>query len=337
MLKGLAAHDMLGIAADADAVSIKKAFRRLAMQWHPDRNAAPEALETFKRLRAAYVHMMGLHDGDRDDDEFEPDAEAPPSGHAQSRAADRFQDLELSLEEVFHGGEKSVWIESQDSCEACDGCGTIELAHGRLCTSCHGSGRIRSGSGLAACTDCDGRGYSKRAICGECDGSGKVGGRRTLSVRIPRGMLPGEELRLEGEGEPSSDAAMLPGDLRLRIRIAPHPLFALEGRDLLLRRPVSAFRMLAGGKLEVPLPGGRLQIDIAPGTAVAREIRLEGAGVPARGKRQAGALRITLEPQFPDEPSPELCALFRRLAEEVEHDLARNVPSLDAWQRKWLP
>ncbi|AWI80911.1 molecular chaperone DnaJ [Parazoarcus communis] len=337
MLKDVAAHDVLGVAADADPASIKKAFRRLAMRWHPDRNSAPEALEAFKRLRAAYVQMMGLHEGDGEGDAPATDAETPPSSDSKARAADHFQDLELCIEEVFNGGEKSVWIESQASCEACDGSGVVELSHSRLCTGCHGSGRIRSGSGLVACADCDGRGYSKRATCTECDGSGRQGARRTLSVRIPRGMLQGEELRLEGKGEAPDDAGILPGDLRLRVRIEPHPLFVLEGRDVVLTRPVSAFRLLAGGTLAIPAPGGgKLQVELAPGTTEAREIRLEGSGVPGRGKRPAGALRVILVPHFPDDPSPELLALFGALAAKVEADLAHNVPSLNAWEHKWL-
>lgn len=337
MLKDAAAHDVLGVAADADAASIKRAFRRLAMRWHPDRNSAPEALETFKRLRAAYVQMMGFQEEEEADD-APPEAEAASSSQSKARAADHFQDLELSIEEVFHGGEKSVWIESQASCEACDGSGVVELAHSRLCSCCHGSGRIRSGSGLVACADCDGRGYSKRATCPECNGSGRHGARRTLSVRIPRGMLQGEELRLEGKGQVSDDAGVLPGDLRLRVRIATHPLFVLEGRDLVITRPVNAFRLLAGGTLAIPLPGGgKLQLELAPGTPEAREVALDGSGVPGRGKRPAGALRVKLVPQFPDDPSPELAALFGTLAAKVEADLAHNVPSLDAWEHKWLP
>ena len=145
MLKDAAAHDVLGVAADADAASIKRAFRRLAMRWHPDRNSAPEALETFKRLRAAYVQMMGFQEEEEADD-APPEAEAASSSQSKARAADHFQDLELSIEEVFHGGEKSVWIESQASCEACDGSGVVELAHSRLCSCCHGSGPLRIGA-----------------------------------------------------------------------------------------------------------------------------------------------------------------------------------------------
>ncbi|PKO50164.1 MAG: molecular chaperone DnaJ, partial [Betaproteobacteria bacterium HGW-Betaproteobacteria-21] len=325
---------------DADATTIKKAFRRLAMRWHPDRNPDPAALEHFKRLRAAHDRMLGSQDGD-DSETGEADTqdESPSAARAESgfpRGADRWQDLELSLEEAFSGCEKQVPLESVVICDTCEGSGRIQLAHGRLCQCCHGTGRIRTKGGLVACDDCGGRGYSNQAPCPDCDGVGTRRPARMLLVKVPAGMFVDEELRLEGKGEQADSTEGRPGDLRLRVRLSPHPLFRLDGRDLLLERPVNAFRMLAGGKLVVPVPGGTLEVDVEAGTCESRELRIEGAGFRGRGARPAGALRIKLHPVFPAAPGPKLVALYRKLDAEIQHDIDTSLPQLAEWERTWL-
>lgn len=343
MLNDVEPHVVLGVAVDADAPTIKKAFRRLAMRWHPDRNPDPDALEHFKRLRAAHDRMLGSQDGGDGDDgeDSTPDTpeERAPSARAESgvpHGADRWQDLELTLEEAYTGCAKHVALEAVVVCDTCEGSGRIQLAHGRLCQCCHGTGRIRTKGGLVGCDDCGGRGYSNLASCPDCDGVGTRRPARLLLVKVPAGMLADEELRLEGKGEPANSAAGRPGDLRLRIRLSPHPLFRLEGRDLLLERPVSAFRMLAGGKLVVPVPGGTLEVDVAAGGCEPRALRIEGAGFRGRGSRPAGALRVTLHPVFPEAPGPKLTALYRKLDAEIEHDVDTSLPQLAEWERTWL-
>lgn len=340
MLNDVEPHVVLGVAVDADTKTIKKAFRRLAMRWHPDRNPDPAALEHFKRLRAAHDRMLGSQDADSDENAAsDSQDESTPSARADSgapRGADRWQDLELSLEEAFTGCEKQVPLESVVVCDTCEGSGQIKLAHGRLCQCCHGTGRVRTKGGLATCDDCGGRGYSNLAPCPDCDGVGTRRPARMLLVKVPAGMFADEELRLEGKGEPADDPAGRPGDLRLRIRLSPHPLFRLEGRDLLLERPLSAFRMLAGGKLVVPVPGGTLEVEVEAGTCEARALRIEGAGFRGRGSRPAGALRIMLRPVFPEAPGSKLVALYRKLEAEIEHDIGTHLPQLEEWERTWL-
>lgn len=338
MLNDIEAHVVLGVAADADAATIKKAFRRLAMRWHPDRNPDPTALEHFKRLRAAHDRMLGASEAD-DADEDGSDANAPPSAPSDTgpaRGADRFQDIELSLEQAFSGCEIEVPLESVGECDTCAGSGRVQLAHGRLCQGCHGTGRIRTKAGLAPCGDCGGRGYSNQATCPDCAGSGRCGAVRMLMVKVPAGMLADEELRLEGKGEPAAHPKGRAGNLRLRIRLSAHPLFRLDGRDLVLERPVSAFRMLAGGKLVVPVPGGIIEVELPAGDCEPRELRIEGAGFSSRGNRPAGALRIQLRPVFPASSSPKLIALYRKLDAEISLDAGSSLPQLQAWERQWL-
>lgn len=335
MLTDTEAHLVLGIEANADTGCIKRAYRRLAMHWHPDRNATPEALETFKRVRAAYVAMM-----ERNTQEEAPEeAASEATSSAQKdrpRAADHIQDLTLTIEEAFLGCEKTVCTTQTESCSACTGTGEIELTHSRLCESCHGSGRIRASSGLSTCVNCAGRGYSKRAPCSQCDGAGIIGSQRQWSVRVPAGILSGEELRLEGKGAEPESEEMQAGDLRLRVQIAPHPIFTLEERDLVLERPVSAFRMLAGGIITVPYPGGKIEIDVSAGTAESRECRIDGAGMPARGKRRAGALRVRLVPVFPQGTTKALEKMYRELDMEITRDLGQHMPTLQSWEKTWL-
>lgn len=325
------AHALLGLAPGADPREIKRAFRRLAMRWHPDRNPDPSALEHFKLLRAAHDALIA---GDATADDAPPSAE--PDAH-DSRGADRRQTLTLTLDEAYAGGTRVVERVHECACDACDGTGEIALDHSRLCTACHGSGRLRSSGGLTPCHHCDGQGYRRTEACPACAGSGRVRRVRSISVRFPPGLLDGDELRLAGEGEPSATPGGRPGDLRLAIRLAPHPLFARSGRDLIVKRPVSALRLLAGGVLHVPLPGGsRHTVVLEAGGAGPRRLEIAGAGLPGRGNQPAGALIVELEPLFPSAADEALRAHFAALDDAVRADLARHLPELARWEAQWL-
>ncbi|MBR0565693.1 J domain-containing protein [Azoarcus sp. L1K30] len=331
MLTENEAYELLGLTIDADSASIKNAFRRLAMRWHPDRNPDADALEMFKRVRAAYARLT-----ERESNETRTAEDDDPAPASPSRADDLFQDLELDLEEAFHGCERTVSIPTRTICRSCDGRGEVELAHGRLCAHCHGSGRVRSAIGLDACPACDGRGYSRRAPCPDCAASGAVPGERRLHVRVPKGIFNGEELRLSGEGERAATTNAQAGDLRLRVRIAQHPLFSLDGRDLVIERPVSAFHLLSGGPLHTPHPAGTFTVDVVAGQPTPQDIRIEGRGWPARGKRPAGAFVIRLRPLFPAESGTTLNALYRKIDAEVQRELGTYLPSLQQWEAQWL-
>jgi molecular chaperone DnaJ len=150
-------------------------------------------------------------------------------------------------------------------------------------------------------------------------------------------MLDGDELRLAGEGEAPATEAGLAGDLRLRIRLAPHPLFRLDGRDLILNRPVSALRMLVGGALRVPLPGGVRSVTLPAGSAAPRALRIEGAGFPGRGAAPAGALIVQLVPVMPADPDAAAARLIERLERELARDPARHLAEVATWEANWLP
>lgn len=325
---------LLELEPGATLASIKRSFRRLAMRWHPDRNPDPAALEHFKRLRAAHDCLIeALEAGSTAS--ASPDAEPATS---PPRATDRRQDLEIDIEQAVLGGEASLVFETSISCEDCTGTGWQTLAHSRLCPDCHGSGRIRTAAGLAPCGACNGRGYSTRAFCASCQGSGQVVGRRTLAVRIPPGITEGDLLRLEGEGDPANDVASQPGDLLLRIRLRPHPLYRVMGRDLVLERPVSVFVLLGGGQIRVPSPSAAHTLNVEPGAGEPRTMRIEGAGLPARSGFPAGALCVSLNPVTPAPTCDEqLLELYRATLSRLTQDQRTLLPELDTWERQWLP
>ncbi|HRP23263.1 DnaJ C-terminal domain-containing protein [Thauera sp.] len=329
------AHQLLGLQPGATRPQIKRAFRHLAMRWHPDRNADPHAVEHFKALRQAHDALLAaLLDGESGIEPARPDAaeeEAPPA-----RGADRAQTLEISVEEAFLGAVKDVCVRSPQPCSQCGGSGLERFSVSRLCEPCRGSGRLRSENGLVRCNACEGRGYSHTRACACCGGSGEEQAERWLQVQVPPGMTDDDELRLAGEGEPHADPAHAPGDLRLRIRLAPHALFRRDGRNLLLQRPVSALRMLIGGPLPIPHPAGPRTVLLEPGLAHPREMRVEAAGFPARGSRPAGDLIVELVPMLPQAPDARLRALIEQLELELRTEADKHFPELAQWESDWL-
>lgn len=339
-------YSLLDIAPGADPGEIKRAFRRLAMRWHPDRNPAPDALEHFKALRAAHDALLADLAAEAEATAGEPAEDAEDEANEEAganddleediaRGADRRQPLELSIEDICLGAEKIVVVADETVCGHCHGSGEAALSHSRLCATCHGSGRLRAARGLVSCAVCHGRGFVSRAACADCGGSGRHRTERRLAVQVPPGMMAGDELRLAGEGEAAAEADGRPGDLRLVVEVAPHPLFRCDGRDLLLTRPVSVFRLLAGGELEVPVPGGRRNITLPADLAV-REVRVAGAGLPGRGGRGAGALVVQLDMQLPERVDAATRDTLDRLDNTLRRRLYADLPALSDWEARWL-
>lgn len=311
------AHALLGLAAGASAADIKKAFRRLAMRWHPDRNPDPAAVEHFKALRAAYEMLT---------------AEDSP-GSTDATEADVLDcELTIELELAFRGGSHLMGLAQQGACRLCEGSGQEVLRHTRLCGRCHGSGRLRAASGLCPCPDCDGRGYLNRQACSGCAGSGHATHVRDFEVELPAGIEDGEVLLIRARA--TADGSVR--DLRLRLRHVPHPLFRLKGRDLHLNRPTSALLMLSGGTLEVPTPDRRVKLALEAGPPTERELRVRGAGLPARGGEAAGDLVIHLQPVFPCAPDTAMHELLARLEALCTADRSRQQPDVALWEQRWL-
>ncbi len=262
---------VLGLAPDSEPGEWKRAYRRLAMRWHPDRNDHPEATERFKEISAAYERLIAVDAPETEENEAAPEASPASPENETPRAADIRLNLELGLEEAAAGCRKTVHYTRGKACRTCDGSGEAGLSRTRFCEACHGSGRIRDAARvLVPCDACGGRGFFSERICPDCTGSGRETTAHSLEINVPPGMLPGDELRLGGQGE-AGDSERAAGDLYLTVVLASHPLFRLDGRDLHYRMPVDGLALIVGSEIELAVPGGRVKHRLAPGKPELRE------------------------------------------------------------------
>ncbi|RIX45522.1 MAG: J domain-containing protein [Rhodocyclales bacterium GT-UBC] len=335
---------VLDISRSASPAEWKRAYRRLAMRWHPDRNDHPEATERFKQIRAAYDQLMAgevavEEEVQADSDAAaEPDHAPPPAAEPEApQAADIRLNIELDLEEAVSGCRKTIHYTRGKACPTCDGSGEHGFARTRFCGECHGSGRVRDAERvLVPCTECGGRGFFSERICPDCGGSGREIAEVSLDIRVPHGMLPGDELRLAGQGEPESDNFQA-GDLYLTVVIRSHPLYQLRGRDLHFAMPVSMLALLAGGEIDLPRPGGKLRHVLEAGRAEARLLRLAGQGYPGRGKNPAGDLVVELQPVYPSRLNAAQRKLFLQANAALLDDAANCLPEVHAWMQAHSP
>lgn len=307
-------HEILDVAADADEIAIKRAFRKLAMALHPDRNPEPGAEEQFKAARAAYEAMMAALRDDEAEAEFSEE-EAPGTPAAPESEPERGEDVylyvELSLEEAAAGCERTLTLDCAIPCGTCEGSGEAGASRSSLCSHCHGTGRLREGGGLTRCGICDGRGFRTERICPDCEGIGHHTASRHLQVKVPAGVIAGSELRLVGQGREHPEGG-LPGHLFLRVVLLPHAQFQPLGRDLLLQMPVNVFRWLAGGEIQLPkLGGGKRRHTLQAATNLTPEpLRVAGAGLPGHGHEPAGDLIVNWQIELPRKLSEKQRALL---------------------------
>ena len=312
-------YELLGLDRTSSDGDIKKAYRRLAMECHPDRNPGDnDAEKRFKELSEAYgvlkdgekraaYNQFGhaAFDGasggpgggfgftsssfaDVFDDLF-GDFVGRRGGSSAHSGADLRYNLEISLEDSYRGKSTTIRTTSAATCDDCSGSGAAKGSSPVTCNACQGAGKVRAQQGFftieRTCPTCQGIGRIIKNMCGACGGGGRIAKEKQLQVNIPRGVDDEMRIRLSGEGEAGVRGAP-PGDLYIFIKISPHSLFQREGAELYCRVPLAMTQAVLGGMIEVPtLDGGRARVTIPAGTQSGQQFRLRGKGMPAvRGK-----------------------------------------------------
>ncbi len=327
-------YGLLGLEAAASAEEIRRAYRKLAMIWHPDRNVSADAEETFKRIRLAYEVLREParrteYDRNfsaqvrRDDNAHRHEATAAQAETSARHAPNLSRQVNISLEQQLNGCRAKLRLTRTEYCRQCGGSGHPNLPP-IACGTCAGSGSVRSPLGLfsffraaaVACSDCDGKG-TIRPTCEACEGTG-LSARKTgyLKFEVPAGIRPGASLRVRGHGR-RGRSGEAPGDLLVHVGIAPHPLFEAEFPDLRCEIPVSVFRALAGGSLEVPTPEEPVSVPLPSELIDGTELRIPGQGMldGASGRRGDLLVRVRLiRPQLLTDTHLALLAELEQLA-----------------------
>jgi len=346
-------YEVLGVTRTCTEVELKTAFRKLAMQHHPDRNPGDKDCEhRFKELneaydvlkdgdkRAAYDRFghaafehgamggpgFGADFGSTFADIFEGIfgmASARGRGSGRERGSDLRYNMEISLDEAFTGKTAQIRIPTSVTCEACSGSGAKAGTKPKPCSTCGGAGKIRHAQGFftleRTCPTCHGRGQVIDDPCKVCGGGGRVTRERTLSVNIPTGVEDGTRIRLAGEGEAGVRGGP-PGDLYIFLEVAPHEFFQRDGADLHCRVPISMSSAALGGEFEVPaIDGSKVRVKVPAGTQTGRRFRLAGKGMPVLRAKQTGDMYVQVAVETPQNLTKrqrELLTEFEKLSSE---------------------
>ncbi len=363
-------YEVLGVSRNAPEPEIKKAYRRLAMKYHPDRNTGDSAAENkFKEAKEAYEVLTDSHKRATYDQFGHAGVEASAAagsrgggfnpgdafsdifgdmfgdifgggrrggrGQRVYRGADLRYELELDLEQAVFGDTVSIQVPALVRCDVCEGSGARKGSKPQTCSTCGGQGQVRIQQGFFSiqqtCPRCHGSGSVISDPCTKCHGQGRIEERRKLSVKVPAGVDSGDRIRLAGEGE-AGPLAGPSGDLYVEIAVRPHPVFNREGADLICEVPVSLMTAALGGELEVPTLDGRVVIKIPPETQTGRILRLRSKGVkPVRGGT-VGDLLCRIVVETPVSLTREQKELLRKLDASLRSDGNKHSPR----ERTWL-
>jgi molecular chaperone DnaJ len=349
-------YEVLGVARGASDAELKAAFRKAAMQHHPDRNPGDkDCEERFKEINEAYEVLkdadkraaydrfghaafehgggagagFGADFGSAFSDLFEGIfgmAGQRSRGSGRERGADLRYNMEISLDDAFNGKAAQVRIPTSVTCEACSGSGAKPGTKPKSCPTCSGQGKIRHAQGFftleRTCPACHGRGQVIDNPCPGCSGSGRVTRERTLSVNIPAGVEDGTRIRLAGEGEAGMRGGPA-GDLYIFLSIASHAFFQRDGADLHCRVPISMVTAALGGEFEVPtIEGGKTRVKVPDGTQSGRRFRLQSKGMPVLRSKQTGDMYVQVvveTPQKLTKRQKELLTEFEKLSSKETH------------------
>ena len=339
-------YEVLGVARNADEASIKSAYRKLAHQYHPDKNQAKDAEERFKEASEAYRVLSdadkrarydrfghasgGIGEGDFPfgggasiNDIFgDIFGEMFSGGRGRPRGRARGSDiryhLELSFEEAAFGTTARLTIPRVKPCEPCRGTGAKPGTSPRACPTCNGSGEIRLQQGYFAiartCHHCNGSGRVVVDRCPSCSGTGHIRDQATVEVQVPAGVDTGTRIRSPGDGEPSATPGGGSGDLYVIIQVREHPVFQREGTEVLCEVPISFTQAALGASIDVPTLDGPTKIKIPAGTQSGKVIRQKGKGIPALQGSGRGDQHIRVLVETPTHLTREQRDLLERFA-----------------------
>jgi molecular chaperone DnaJ len=356
-------YEVLGVARNTSEAELKKAYRRLAMKYHPDRNPGDaEAERQFKEAKEAY-EVLSDPQKRAAYDQFGHAGIDPSMGAGRAGAgnfADIFSDvfgdifggggrrggpgvfrgadlrypLELSLEDAVRGSEVRIEVPTLTLCEVCKGSGVKDGGRPEMCPTCNGHGDVRVQQGFFSiqqtCPRCRGTGSIITNPCGSCHGRGRVEETKTLTVKVPPGVDTGDRIRLSGEGEPGENGGP-PGDLYVQIAVRPHPIFTRAGSDLRCEVPIGIVVASLGGELEVPTLTGRVSLRIPAGTQTGKVFRVRGKGVtPVRGGPPGDLLcRVVVE--TPVNLTKQQRELLEQFAATLEQGGDKHNPQASSW------
>jgi len=362
-------YDVLSVNRDASDDEIKKAYRKLAMKHHPDRNPDnKESEEKFKEAKEAYevlsnAQKRGAYDryGHAGVD---PSAGPGPGGQGFDGFADAFSDIfgdifggaggqrrgaggqqvfrgsdlsyamEITLEEAAFGKETQIRIPAYETCETCKGSGAKPGSSPKVCTTCNGGGTVHMRQGFFSiqqtCPHCHGSGKIIPDPCTTCSGQGRIKKNKTLEVKIPAGINEGMRIRSSGNGEPGTNGGPS-GDLYIEIRIKQHEIFERDGDDLHCTVPVGLTTVAIGGGIEVPTLGGKAEIELPEGTQHGKTFRLRGKGIKGVRSSYPGDLYCHISVETPIKITEHQRKLLKELDESFRKSGDRHSPNAKSW------
>jgi len=362
-------YNILGISKSASKDELKKAYRKLAMKYHPDRNPDNKEAEIkFKEAKEAY-EVLSDEKKRQIYDHYGYDALSGQAGAGNGfgggfsgntadfgdilgsvfgdmfgssgggrnrtrRGNDLLYPIELSLEEAVKGTQKTIKVPTQIECRACNGTGSKKGTGKKTCPTCHGQGQVRMQQGFftvqQTCPTCQGSGEIIEDPCDVCHGTGRIQDSKTETVKIPAGVDNGNRIRLSGHGEAGEQGAPA-GDLFLEIKVKPHKIFTRDGNDLYCEMPVSFTTAALGGELEVPTLDGKGNLKIPPGTQTGRVFKIAGKGVNSVHSSSAGNLLVRVTIETPVNLNKEQTDLLSQLRNSLEKGGTRHSPQESSW------
>ncbi len=354
-------YEVLGLERGASSDDVKKAYRRLAMKYHPDRNDGDaSAEEKFKEASEAYEVLsngekrdaydrfghagvdasgMGMGDGGSFSDIF-GDVFGDIFGNARGgrpsrrRGADLRYNLSLELEQAVHGDTVEIRVPVLSTCDDCDGSGAAPGTSSTTCPRCHGHGQIRVSQGFFSlqqtCPQCRGAGTFIANPCRICGGGGRVERRKTLSVNIPAGVDEGDRIRLSAEGEAGPHGGT-PGDLYVQVSVREHPIFSRDGMNLLCDVPISFMQAALGGEIEVPTLDGRIKLRIPAETQTHKMFRLRGKGATSVRRSGIGDLICRTIVETPVRLTDEQKSILDQFGNSLERGGGEHSPKGTSW------